>query len=72
MLVQIIQVERSKKRIWRGKQTCCSDGCSEVCANVHAGCQAGDEVGNGEVLAIAVDEAMICQRIETRTRATSC
>ena len=60
MLVQIVQIEGAKKRIWRGKQACCSNRCGKVCADIHAGCEAADEVRDGEVLAIAVDEAMVC------------
>jgi len=60
MLVQIVQIERAKKRVWRGKQSCYTNGCGEVCADVHACCKAGDEVGDCEILAIAVDEAVVC------------
>jgi hypothetical protein len=63
MLAQVIEVEGAAERIGRGEQAGAADGSGEVGAYVEAYSEAGDEVRDGHVAAIAVDEAVVCEAV---------
>lgn len=64
MLAQVIEVEGAAERIGRGEQAGAADGSGEVGADVEACSEAGDEVRDGHVAAVAVDEAVVCETVQ--------
>lgn len=63
MLAQVIEVEGAAERIGRGEQTGAADGSGEVGTDVEACSEARDEVRDGHVAAVAVDEAVVCEAV---------
>ncbi len=68
VLVEVVEVEGHASRVRGREDTSIADGDCEVRADGEAGLQACDQVGNGHVFAIAVNNAMVGQRVEAGTR----
>ena len=59
VLVQVVQIEGRAERVGGGLQAEQADACGEVGADVQAVFEAFDENGDGELFAVAGDEACL-------------
>lgn len=65
VLVQLVEVEGAEKRLGTACKSSCANKCREVRSDIHSCCKTCDQAWNRKVLAVAIDEAVVGQSIES-------